>query len=164
MAEHAAGILARAGEKFPLRVDDDGNWLTAAFGREVKQPTRAKLVTEIDRMLRLEKKAVHIPFTFMQSKSNGYLTLAHGVVTGIHGSTGNLLVSWDGGTNGQLSGYGSDVLKRLNPSDEEKLRTLAREAYQASEGLRNFVGQMQIHKGTRGLLDQVNEALKKEGK
>ena len=98
---YPVGQLARAGEKIDLRVDDDGNWLAMVAGRELKQQTRAKLVSDIDRILRLEKKAVHIPVTVMEIKNNGYLRLKHGVVTGIHAGTGNLTVSWDDGGAGQ---------------------------------------------------------------
>lgn len=162
MAQYSAGTLARAGEKFALKVDDDGNWLASAFGRDLKQPTRAKLVADIDRLLRLEKKAVNIPFTKVESKNNGYITLKHGVVTGVHAGTGNLLVSWDDGTNGQLAvGYGSEVMRRLLPHEEDELRRLVKEAHESAETLREFSQRRQVYKGTKGLTEQVEAELKK---
>lgn len=163
---YPVGQLARAGEKIDLRVDDDGNWLAMVAGRELKQQTRAKLVSDIDRILRLERKAVHIPVTVVESKNNGYLRLKHGVVTGIHASTGNLTVSWDDGGAGQLGiGYSSDsVLRRLTSNEEEILTRLTREAYTAGEEARNYLSQKYVYKGTKGLADQVQAELAKGDK
>lgn len=163
MAEYSAGAISRAGEKFPLKVDDDGNWLAKAAGRDLKQPTRAKLVTEIERVLRLEKKTVHIPITVMESKNNGHVTLKHGVVTGVHSGSGNILVAWDQGSNGQLAGYGSDVMHRLSDEEEAKLRRLAKLAYDSANELREFTSRKQVYKGTKGLAEQVVALLAKDG-
>lgn len=165
MAEYHVGVIKRAGEEIGLRVDDDGNWLTLAANRELKAPTRAKLITEIDRALRLEKKAVHIPFTYMQSKNNGYVTLKHGIVTGIHSGTGNLLVSWDDGSNGQITvGSSTTVLQRLTEGEERELALLAKEANDSSEALRGFTNRKHVYKGTKGLADQVQAILEKGDK
>lgn len=163
---YPVGQLARAGEKIDLRVDDDGNWLAMVAGRELKQQTRAKLVSDIDRILRLEKKAVHIPVTVVESKNNGYLRLKHGVVTGIHSGTGNLTISWDSGGAGQLGiGYSSDsVLRRLTPDEGGTLTRLTREAYTAGEEARNYLSQKYVYKGTKGLADQVQAELAKGDK
>jgi hypothetical protein len=164
VSEYPAGQLTRGGEKFDLRVDDDGKWLTTALGRELRYPDRAKLVAEIDRLLRLEKKAVHIPFTRVERKSGGYLSILHGVVTGIHSGTGNLLVSWDKGGNGQITvGHSTEIMRRLLSEEEEELTRLAREDAESTAALRDFYSGKQVYKGTRGLADQV-EILLKEGK
>lgn len=167
MPEYSAGTINRAGEEIHLRVDDSdsGNWLAKVAGHNLKQPTRQKLVAEIDRVLRLEKKAVHIPFTKVESRNNGYVSLKHGVVTGVHSGTGNLLVSWDGGGSGQLTiGYGSEVMQRLSPAEERELSRLAGEANASAEALRDFTGRKQIYKGTKGLEEQVKALLAKDGK
>jgi hypothetical protein len=166
MAEYSAGNIKHAGEWFKLRVNDNGDWLTKVDGQDISQPTRAKLVSEIDRLMRLKKKAVNIPFTKVESKNNGYVTLKHGVVTGVHSGTGNLLVAWDEGGNGQLIvGFGADVMQRLSIEDERKLIHLTRDAYRASEELREFTQRRAVYKGTKGLADQVEAELKKaEGK
>lgn len=165
VAEYKAGNIKHAGIWFKLRVDDDGNWLTEMDGQDLKQPTRAKLFADIDRLVRLKKKAVNIPFTKVESKNNGYISLKHGVVTGIHSGTGNLLVSWDDGTNGQLTtGYGTEVMQRLTIAEEGKLARLAREAHQSAEALREFTGRKQVYKGTKGLEDQVKTLLAKDAK
>lgn len=165
MAEYSAGNIKHAGEWLKLRVNDDGDWLTKVDGQEIKQPTRQKLLAEASRILRLKKKAVNIPFTRMESKNNGYVTLKHGVVTGIHSGTGNLLVAWDDGTNGQLTvGFSSDVMQRLTPAEEERLTRLVRDAYHASEELREFTQRRNVYKGTKGLVDQVQALLEKDGK
>lgn len=166
MSEYKAGNIKRGGEWFKLRVDDDGNWLTEAAGRTLRQPTRAKLIADIDRVLRLEKRAVHIPITVVENKSNGHLRLKHGVVTGIHAGTGNLMISWDIGGNGQLTisttGYSTDdALRRLTPSEEDELTRAVKEAYEAGEYMRNYINRLHIHRGTRGLADQVEAELKK---
>jgi len=165
MAEYPAGEISRAGEKIRLRVDDGGNWLATTVGRDLKAPTRDKLITEIERALRLVKKAVHVPFTHVESKNNGYVTLKHGVATGIHSGTGNLLVAWDDGSNGQLNTGGTftDVLRRLTKSEESELRDLAKTAYESGEALRNFLGRRQVYKGAKGLIEQVETELKKGG-
>lgn len=163
MSEYSAGRIARGGEKFDLRVDDDGNWLTRALGRELRYPDRAKLVAEVDRLLRLEKKAVSIPFTISERMSNGYVRLRHGTVTGVHSGTGKLLVFWDDGKNGQLNTYGSDLLKRLSPEDEKELARLTMESHETAAALRNFISQRHVYKGDKGLQEQV-EILLKEGK
>jgi hypothetical protein len=167
MAEYKAGNIKRNGEWFKLRVDDGGNWLADAAGRTLKHPTRAKLITDIDRVMRLEKKAVHIPVTVVEGKNNGYLKLKHGVVTGIHAGTGNLTVAWDIGGNGQLTisatGYSTDdVLRRLTLAEEGELTRAVKEAYDAGEYMRNYINRLHIYKGTRGLADQVEAELKKE--
>lgn len=162
MAEYSAGNIKHAGEWLKLHVNDDGDWLTKVVGQEIKQPTRQKLLAEASRILRLKKKAVNIPFTKVESKNNGYITLRHGVVTGIHTGTGNLLVAWDDGTNGQLTvGYGSEVMQRLSPDQERTLTRLAREANDSAEALRDFTQRRQIYKGTKGLVDQVQAELAK---
>lgn len=165
MTEYGAGIIRRAGEDIGLRVDDDGNWLALAANRDLKAPTRASLITEIERALRLEKKAVHIPITMVESKSNGYLRLKHGVVTGIHGGTGNLIISWDGGGTGQIAvGSSTDVLRRLTEEEEQHLVKLTREAHRIGDELRNYTNQRHVYKGTKGLADQVQALLAKEAK
>lgn len=165
VTEYSAGVITRAGEKIALRVDDDGNWLATVAGRDLKHQTRAKLVTDIERVLRLEKKAVHIPLTVVESKNGGYLKLKHGVVTGIHSGTGNLTVVWDNGGTGQLTvGYSSDdVLRRLTASEEGELARATKEAYEAGDYLRNYVSRLHVYKGTKGLADQVQALLAKDG-
>lgn len=148
-----------------LFVDDDGNWLATVAGRELSHPTRVKLVSDIDRVLRLEKKAVHIPVTVIEGKNNGYLNLKHGVVTGIHGGTGNLMISWDKGGTGQLPvGYSADVLRRLTADEEAVLIRLTREAYRIGDELRNYTSQRHVYKGTKGLAEQVQMELAKGDK
>lgn len=169
VAEYKAGVIKHAGAWFKLRVNDDGDWLTEVDGRDLKQPTRAKLVADIDRVMRVKKKAVNIPITVVESKNNGYLKVKHGVVTGIHSGTGNLMIAWDsvsGGGNGQLTvsttGYSSDeVLRRLTPSEEQELTRAVKEAYDAGEYMRNYVNRLHIYKGTKGLADQVQAELEK---
>lgn len=163
MSEYPAGTLLRAGEKLALRVDDEGNWLARAASRELKQPTRARLVSEIDRVLRLEKKAVHIPITVVDNKNNGYVGLKHGVVTGVHSGSGNLLVSWDDGSNGQLTGYSLTVLNRLDAAEETELKRLTALAYNANEKLREFTSRRHVTNGERGLKRQVEDLLAKDG-
>lgn len=165
VAEYSVGAITRAGERVALRVDDDGNWLATVAGRELKHQTRAKLITDIERTLRLEKKAVHIPITVMESKNNGYVTLKHGVVTGIHNGTGNLTVAWDNGGTGQLAiGYTSDsVLRRLTPDEEKELTALTKQAHESGDKLRNYTSQRHVYKGTKGLADQVQALLAKDG-
>lgn len=165
MAEYNAGEISRAGYKIKLRVDDDGNWLTGDVSdQDLKKPTRDLLVKEIDRVLRLEKKAVHIPITQTESRGNGYVTIKHGVVTGIHSGTGNILVSWDDGKVGQLRGsQSSDFLRRLTPMEERELALLTMNAYEASYALREFVRRKEI--GNSGdLTKQVERALAADGK
>lgn len=162
MAEYKAGRIRHSGKWFDLRVDEDGNWLTEVDGQGLKHLTRAKLVSDIERVMRLKKKAVNIPFTKVESKNNGYVTLRHGVVTGIHSGTGNLLVAWDDGGNGQLpAGYSSEILRRLTPGEEGELKLLTKEANDSAEALRGFTQQRQIHKGAKGLAEQVEAELRK---
>jgi hypothetical protein len=161
-ATYPVGEVSRAGHTVELRVDDGGNWLATVAGRELKHQTRANLISDIDRALRLEKKAVHIAFTYMESKNNGYVKLRHGVATGFHSGTGNLLIAWDDGSNGQMTvGSSADVLQRLSAEDEKKLAELTKTAYEAGEDLRNFIGRKYLYKGTKGLADQVQSLLDK---
>lgn len=165
MAEYKAGLVKHAGEWFKLRVDDDGNWLTEMDDRDLKHPTRAALLAEIDRVMRIKKKAVNIPFTKVESKNNGYVNLKHGVATGVHSGTGNLLVAWDDGSNGQITaGAFTDVLQRLTAREEGELRQLAKEANDSSEALRGFLNRKHVYKGTKGLAEQVQTLLEKAEK
>lgn len=166
MTQYNAGEVIRAGERLVLAVDDDGNWLAKVAGRELKRPTRAQLITEIDRVMRLEEKAVHIPITVAEAK-NGYLTVKHGVATGVHAGTGKPLVSWDDGTNGQLSegaSYGTDVMRRLLPEEEVTLRRLTKEFSDKADELRSYRSSRAVYGGTKGLVKHVNELLAKDGK
>ena len=165
MAEYPVGALSRAGERIPLFVNDDGSWLAKAAGRDLEQPTRPKLVAEIDRMLRLEKKAVHIPITVVGDRRNGYAKVNHGVVTGLHAGTGNLMVAWDSGSTGQLvvGGHGTEVLQRLTPDEEVKLAHLTKAAHAAADALRDFTHRKEIYRGTKGLAEQVKKLLTEEG-
>jgi hypothetical protein len=162
MVEYSAGEISRAGEKFALKVDDDGNWLAKVAGRGLKQPTRTKLVAEIERTLRLERKAVHIPITVMEAKNSGHVILKHGVVTGVHSGSGNILIAWDQGGNGQLAGYGSDVMQRLSDEDEVKLRRLVKLSHDSASELREFTSRKQVYKGAKGLAEQVAALLAKD--
>lgn len=163
MSEYRAGNVKHAGEWFKFRVDDDGNWLAEVDGRDLKHPTRAALLKDIERVMRLKKKLVNIPITVVESKANGYIKLKHGVVTGIHAGTGNLMVSWDIGGTGQLTiGYTSeDVLRRLTPGEEDELARATKEAAEASDYLRNYTSQRRLYKGTKGLADQIQAELAK---
>lgn len=165
MSEYRAGNIKHAGEWFKFRVDDDGNWLTEMDGRDLKHLTRAALLAEIDRLMRIRKKAVNIPFTNVENKNNGYIKLKHGVVTGVHAGTGNLLVAWDDGSNGQITaGAFTEVLQRLTAREEDELARLSREASESSDALRGFLGRKHIYKGTKGLADQVQALLAKVDK
>lgn len=163
MAEYEAGYVSRAGEKINLRVDDDGNWLARVASRDLKCRARDALITEIDRVLRLDRKAVHIPVSVVEKGNNGYITVKHGVVTGIHGSSGNLLISYDGGGSGQITGYGLELMKRLDDGEEKTLRALAKKAHDAGDALREFTGRHRINRGEDGLKRQVAELLEKGG-
>lgn len=165
VAEYRAGIVKHAGEWFKFRVDDDGNWLAEMDGRDLKYQTRAALLSEIDRLMRIRKKAVNIPFTMVESRNNGYVRLKHGVVTGVHAGTGNLLVAWDDGSNGQIAaGTFAEVLQRLTVNEERELALLAKEANDSAEALRGFTNRKQVYKGTKGLEGQVRDLLEKAEK
>lgn len=164
MAEYSAGEISRAGYKIKLRVNDDGNWVTGDVSdRDLSKPTRDLLIKEIDRVLRLDKKAVHIPITQTESRGNGYVTIKHGVVTGIHSGTGNLLVAWDDGKMGQLNGgHSVSLLRRLASEEEAELTRLTKEAYEAAYALREY-GRRKETSGNE-LKKQVERALAADSK
>lgn len=164
MAAYPAGAIVRAGKEFRLFVNDEGKWLSVFDKRDLEKSTRPQLVAEIDRLLRLEKKLVNLAFTQMEKGNNGYVTLQHGTVTGVHAGTGNLLVSWDDGKTGQLSEYGTTILRRLTDEECTTMARLVREDYESGDRLREFVSRLSVYQGRKGLEKQVKELLEKDGK
>lgn len=163
VAKYDAGEISRAGYKIRLQVDDSGNWLAEVSDRDLSKPTRELLIKEIDRVLRLEKKAVHIPITETDGRSNGYVTVRHGVATGIHSGTGAVLAAWDDGKMSQLpGGHSTSLMRRLTPEEEAELIRLTKEAYEASYALREYSRRREI--GYNDLKKQVERTLAADGK
>jgi hypothetical protein len=110
------------GETYPVEINDDGMFrVDLRGGNQVKAPS----LEELQRKARKVKTAFTFPFTQIQGRK-----IRHGTITGIHASSGNLLVLWDDGEREQMSSWqGNGSMTRLTDAEADELRKIREWTY-----------------------------------
>jgi len=102
-----------AGTEYPVYIRDTDGVFFATVGPS--EQITADSYAELEKKARRIKVKFELPFT--QITDSG---VRHGTVTGLHATSGNLLVRWDNGQTEQISGWsgqGANTMPRL--TDEE---------------------------------------------
>lgn len=98
MAMHDAGSITVNDVEIPLQVDDyNGHWTASYAGQPLSYETRDKLVNKLKTLTKktAAKVEVHvIRVTPYGGYGAGNLSIARGVLTGLHAGTGNVLAAW----------------------------------------------------------------------
>jgi hypothetical protein len=112
MATYSAGEISTNGIAVPVEVDDQtGNWVTTYGGRHLSADTRDKLKATLSRLTKVAKAEVEVHMIEVTHKGLSGIARRRGTATGLHGSNGNVLITWDaagrrGPVKEQLSGWG----------------------------------------------------------
>jgi hypothetical protein len=116
------------GKDFKITIDGEGRFCATVNGEDIYRDTLRKLRVDIAHIL--AKKPLNIPFVEANASWEDFI-VRKGVITGIHGRTGDYLLKYDNGSTGQSSKYGSSLLradtniKRLKALDAAKEKALA---------------------------------------
>lgn len=96
MPSFDAGEITTNGVSVPIQVDDYGNWTARFAGKYVSADTRDRLKGKLSRLTKATKVDVAVPVVLVKSggPNGGAVTIRRGVLTGIHSSNGNVLVTW----------------------------------------------------------------------
>lgn len=126
MAVYEAGSITTNGVEVSIKVNDDGDWTAEYAGKHLSSDTRDKLKGKLARLTRGAKVELEIPVIRTEIKGLGGDTVVvrRGVLTGVHGGTGNVLAAWmvRGQTvKEQITGWESSSLDYVagDTTDEE---------------------------------------------
>lgn len=93
-----AGTITTNGIDVPVQVDDyNGNWKAEYAGKHLSYETRDKLVNALARLTKKTKAEVAVPVIRIKAYrgwGDGDITIARGVLTGLHSGNGNVLATW----------------------------------------------------------------------
>lgn len=121
-------------------------------GEDFYADTWEALETKVKTKLRKAKPKVEVPFMRIVDDGNSFRSrrtrgatkygpiIVAGVATGLHGGTGNVLITWDDGTKEQDSYYSRSghTIKSLNDKDREHLQKLLDERHDLDERIREI--------------------------
>lgn len=96
MPNYDAGEITTNDVTVPVQVDDLGRWMAEYAGQHLFADTRDKLKGKLARLTRTAKVEVSVPLVLLTTSGIGQDTLnvKRGVAYGIHGGTGNVMVTW----------------------------------------------------------------------
>lgn len=77
-----------------LFVTDQGQWVAQVGEKVISDWQRSGLTDQIDKLTKRKIAKVAVPVIRVVEHENG-ITVRHGVLTGVHGSNDNPLVTWD---------------------------------------------------------------------
>lgn len=143
---YAAGLhMGKDGTDVPIYVTDRGQWLAQIGERVISDWTRAALTTQIDKLTKRKVVKVSVPVTRVSEKLTGIM-VRHGVLTGIHGSNDNPLVTWtvrdsevkEQITDGMLSGGDGRYFEKLSAERLDELARLLKAKRDADSAYKEF--------------------------
>lgn len=98
MAMWDAGTITTNGIEVPVQVDDyTGRWTAVYAGKSLSYDTRYKLTAALARLAKKTKIEVEVPVIRIKEYrgyGDGNITVARGVLTGLHSGNGNVLATW----------------------------------------------------------------------
>lgn len=125
MSSYDAGEITTNGVSVPIKVTDDGDWTAEYAGQHLRTDSRDKLKGRLARLTRSSKVEVAVPVVKVRlaGLGNDTVVVTRGVAYGLHGGTGNVMVTWTikgKETKEQLSSYGySETYIAGDVTDEE---------------------------------------------
>jgi hypothetical protein len=93
MTDYPVGEITRNGVTVPVFAEN-GAWKAAHAGHTWRTDTWDQLVDKITRATRQTAVKVEVPVTLVVNKGVQGIKYRRGTATGIHGSNGNVLVTW----------------------------------------------------------------------
>jgi hypothetical protein len=138
---------------------ENGKWAADHAGATWRTDTWDQLVHKIGSATRKTTKKVAVPVTQVTPEGVLGIKFRRGTATGIHGSNGNVLVTWHmlhGDVKDQISRWGSSEVFFGEVTDDvlEKFHTLVKAAAEAEEARHAFQSQHKIN-----LLETVERAI-----
>jgi len=94
MTDYPVGEVTRNGVTVQITVNEHDSWKAEHGGKVLRASTRSDLVDKITRAIRQTTVKVEVPITLVINKGTDGIKFRRGVATGIHGSNGNVLVTW----------------------------------------------------------------------
>ena len=92
MSKYPAGSIEHNGVTIPIYVDDSGRWCADYAGQNLWYDTRDKLASRIKTLTRTATVRVEVPVVKVIRTLTG-ASRVRATLTGIHGGTGNVLVT-----------------------------------------------------------------------
>lgn len=119
----------------PVQVDERGKFSASLNGHGYEADSRGSLRDLLEKAALANRVKTAVKFTHVAGSH-----VTHGTATGIHGGTGNLLVTWDSGRKEQLSSWGGrgEYLERLNDDETLELQALLGWLADAELALKTF--------------------------
>jgi hypothetical protein len=127
------------GKNYDVYLTDDNRFYTEVplddgTSLSIQHPSMEELLKKLTAALRRKKVKVGVPFTQLAGAK-----ARHGVATGIHQRSRQVLVRWDDGKTESLTLYSQGALRRLNEEQVKELERLGAERRQAGEALEGFL-------------------------
>jgi hypothetical protein len=123
---YEAGKINVKGVDYNVFTEDNGDWVTHIPGshEKVTSTTKGGLADAIRRATRKAQLRVEVPFTQLETSDDA--KVRHGVATGIHAGTRNVLVTWDDGAKVQITGYSGTTVPRLSNEETAQYEDILR--------------------------------------
>jgi hypothetical protein len=121
------------GAQVPVSVDETGTFLANLAGTVYTSDSLDGLRDKLMNESRKAAAGIAIPFTHHYDGK-----IRRGVATGFHASRRVVLVRWESGQAGDLSGYAGIVLKPLSAAEEKQLRGLIDAVKTTNDALKAF--------------------------
>lgn len=137
--------MGKDGTDVPLFVTDRGQWIAQVGEKTVTDWQRTGLCAQIDKLTKRRIAKVSVPVTRVVPHETG-ITIRHGVLTGVHGSNGNPLVTWTirGGevkeqiTDDRFIGTDEIYFEKLSKEEVDELAGLVLAKQDANRRYREF--------------------------
>jgi hypothetical protein len=149
---------------FDIYVNNRGNFNTVVDGHAYSADTKTALVEKLTVATKI--KAAKIAIAFVRAEdavwSNDTTKIKHGVVTGRHSGTRNLLIKWDGAKGVDQESCRSDEKNtnflRLTAEEEKEFAQM----YAEKEVIKNKISAFE-KKHAINIYREVGDAIKKAG-
>jgi hypothetical protein len=134
-------------QKFEVEVDTYGNFTTEFNGSRISADTLSELTDKLKAAAKKATAKLSIPIVSLSGE--------RGTITGVHGSNGNLLVTWENGTKTQTRSY-YDWLQPMDDATLSQYRQALAAEKKASEVVRNWKTKFYLSNVT--IKDIINKA------
>lgn len=145
-----AGVEVR-GTNYPVYADARGTLGAVMGGTEYVGSSMDTLRTYMMAASRRQQVKVSVPFSKLITGTYDpeRATVQHGVATGIHASSGNVLIRWQDGKTEQASGY-SGYMQPLSQDESSEYIRLHQAKAAANKALSQFEEAHELRSGKNG--------------
>jgi hypothetical protein len=136
--KHELAPFVFQGHTIPVSVTDSGNFSAGIDGITYQNLLRHKLEEQLRTVVKRRAAKVAVPFCMPDGMhGTGPASIRRGTATGLHATSGKILVRWADGEAGQIGAFSSGALGDLTDEERALGSTLAentRAARQDFEG------------------------------